>query len=245
MSIGENTSYKDFTTIISGKIKTFIGKVENQQAISNYRYSGFSIATVYEEFLRIVLLHDLSEEKIIEDLTNMVGLYFVGGPNPIKISEENTIGSTGNFSTMQALINRYGLKLNKKGAKDITLVRLVMVFPVQVLTIYTALKPEYINNPILDTEVELPGTQIFSMRFIPDFLDFNDFEKDNTTTYIFLIYNIFQSYLSYRTKLNLVDSRFEPSTKDPLKNFQRFHQVCPPCFSWILNKFRSQSYLLE
>lgn len=218
-TISKTTTYEQFSKAIIDKVIEYVSNEANSQAICNYRYSGFSISVIYEEFLRIVTEAKLTDEQIASDLTNLLGLYFVRGPNTNKITADNTIGSATSFSTIQNLIKKYGLQLNKANAKTITLVRLVMVFPVPAYNIYKNLKPEHINYPITESEIGLPKSQIFSLPFIPSFLAYSDLFKDSLQGVILVIYNIYQSHLSYRTKKNMIEGKISYSTKDPLENF--------------------------
>lgn len=182
-TINKTTTYEQFSKAIIDKVIDYISNEKDAQAICNYRYSDFSISVVYEEFLRIVTEAKLSDEQITIDLTNLLGLYFVRGPNTAKITADNTIGSSTSFSTIQNLIKTYGLQLNKATAKTITLVRLVMVFPVPAYNIYKGLKPEHVNYPITESEIGLPGSQIFSLPFVPSILAYSDLFKDYKELY--------------------------------------------------------------
>lgn len=224
---------------------TFIGLPATQQAISNYRYSGFSISTIYEEFLRIVTTNNLSDDKIAEDLTYMLGLYFVRGPNTGKMDSDNTIGSDSSYTEIQNLIKRYDLKLNKSGAKTITLVRLVMVFPVPAYNVYKSIKPEYLNHPITEAEIGLSKSQLFSLPFTPCFLSHSDLFKDGTSAMILLVYNIYQSHLSYRTRQNFVENKFIYSTKDPLDNFNESTKYSLLASHGSLSKTQAKSMFLQ
>lgn len=215
--INNSTPYKDFLTAIDSSIITLLQDQDLHASLLGFRFEGFSITAVFEQFRKIVSDRNMSPSEIAKDLTMLLGIFHIRGPNITKIKMDNTSGGEASNKIIQDLVKKYDITLRKSTSSSITLPRLSMVFPVQSYRVYTSLGMS-VNSPIKETEIGSSNTQLFSNNFIPCFLNLDDL-KSSPSDAIFCIYNIYQSHLSYRTRKTQHGSEVERTTRSPLENF--------------------------
>lgn len=215
--INDSTPYKDFLTAIDGTIITLLQDKDIKASLLGFRFEGFSIAAVFEKFRKIVADENMSPNEIAKDLTMLLGIFHIRGPNITKIKLDNTTGGEVSNKIIQDLVKKYDITLRKSTSSSITLPRLSMVFPVQSYRVYKTLGMS-VNSPIKETEIGSYNTQIFSNNFIPCFLSIDNLSSSPSDA-IFCVYNIYQSHLSYRTRKTQHGSEVERTTRSPLENF--------------------------
>ena len=185
--------------------------------VMGFSYEGFSPENTFKQFIKCAIDKNLTYSDISKDLTRLLGLFHVRGPNVIKITIDNTKGGKSAVDSITTLKDRYSLKANKPKGNDITLPRLSMVFAIPSYQVYETLKSSLTSYPVTEAELGISGSQDLFPNYIPCLISIMDL-KDNKIGLALFIHNLYQMSLSVKTqnpKTNKKDiSEFwEPSVK--------------------------------
>lgn len=203
-TINQATSYSEFIKKVLPNLKEAINN--NKATIISFSYEGFSTSVMYQDFLKIVVAKSLTDENVINDLCQLLGLFHIRGPNVIEMKAENTKGDDEANRTIQDLVSRYELKAKNPKAKEFTLPRLSMVFAVLSYNIYLEILDILPNHPVSELELGLTGSQIFFPNFTSSMLATSDLKNDISGT-IFFIHNLYQCILSKKTQITKKDKK--------------------------------------
>lgn len=179
-----------FKTVLSGLVGS----------LGDYAYAGFKPQDLFETLVTMKDKGKISDDTFVSDISLLLGLFHVGGPNTSNLKSSNTTGGEAAITTIKEIILKYDVVAKAAGkSRAITLPRLSLTFPYLSLNIWGSLKSaKKTNEPVSENELGLKGTVLLSLNCIPSLLQAIENGIDGSA---FFIHCLYQSILSYKTEV--------------------------------------------